>query len=61
MKMTHQTDEWEEWRRAYMNTIEWEEWRRAYMNTMMNFRAQYKPANFVREQRAGSKRLCYTE
>ena len=48
MKMTHQADEWEEWRRVYVNMV-------------MNFQVQYEPENFVPEERAGFKRLCWTE
>jgi len=48
MKITHQADEWEEWQRAYLNTV-------------MKFQFQYKSENFVPEERAGSKRLCCTE
>jgi len=48
MKMFHQVDEWEDWRRVYVNTA-------------MKLHIQYKSVNFVPEERAGSKRLRCNE
>jgi len=48
MIMSYQADEWEEWLLAYVNTV-------------MNFCVHYNSANFVPEERAGTKRLCCTD